>query len=190
MTEVPKARVPETRVPATPVPASRVTETQLPGVGVRHEFTTAEGERIAVVAHRSGRRELAVFGPDDPDACSTVLHLDPRDARVLVDVLGGATQVSEAITEVQRLEGLALDWVTIGPGSGAPGSGAPGSGIVGTTIGQGAFRANTGVSIVGVVRAGTTIPSPGPEFTFEAGDVVVAVGTPDGLAQLRELLRA
>ena len=175
MTEAPRTRVPESRQPV-----SRVTETQLPGVGVRHEFTTAEGERIAVVAHRSGRRELAVYGRDDPDACRTVLHLDPRDARVLVDVLGGATQVSEAITEVQRLEGLALDWVTI----------APGSRIVGTTIGEGAYRASTGVSIVGVVRAGTTIPSPGPEFTFEAGDVAVAVGTPDGLAQLRELLRA
>ncbi len=174
-----------TEAPKTRGPASRVTETQLPGVGVRHEFTTAEGERIAVVVHRSGRRELAVYGRDDPDACSTVLHLDARDARVLVDVLGGATQVSEAITEVQRLEGLALDWVTI-----ASGSGGPDSRIVGTTIGQGAFRANTGVSIVGVVRAGTTIPSPGPEFAFEGGDVVVAVGTPDGLAQLRELLRA
>ncbi len=162
------------------VPRSRVTETQLPGVGVRHEFTTAEGERVAVVAHRSGRRELAVFGRDDPDACATVLHLNPRDARVLVEVLGGGTQVSEAITAVQRLEGLAIDWVTIVEGSGA----------VGTTIGQGAFRANTGVSIVGVVRSGTTIASPGPDFAFETGDVVVAVGTPDGLAQLRELLRA
>lgn len=159
---------------------SQVTETQLPGVGVRHEFTTAEGERVAVVAHRSGRRELAVFGRDDPDACKTVLHLAPRDARVLVDVLGGATQVSEAITEVQRLEGLALDWVTV----------APGAGVVGTTIGEGGFRASTGVSIVGVVRAGTTIPSPGPDFAFEAGDVAVAVGTPGGLAQLRDLLRA
>ena len=180
MTEAPKTGVPEPRGPKSPGSGSRVTETQLPGVGVRHEFTTAEGERIAVVAHRSGRRELAVYGRDDPDACRTVLHLDPRDARVLVDVLGGSTQVSEAITEVQRLEGLALDWVTI----------APNSRIVGTTIGQGAFRASTGVSIVGVVRAGTTIPSPGPEFAFERGDVVVAVGTPDGLAQLRELLRA
>jgi TrkA domain protein len=167
-------------VPKSRVPESLVTETKLPGVGVRHEFTTADGERVSVVAHRGGRRELAVYGRDDPDACVTVLHLDPRDARVLVDVLGGATQVSEAITAVQRLEGLAIDWVTI----------PAGSAMVGTTIGQGAFRATTGVSIVGVVRSGTTIASPGPDFAFEADDVVVAVGTPDGLAQLRELLRA
>ena len=39
-----------------------------------------------------------------------------------------------------------------------------------------------------MLRDATTIPAPGPEHRFEAGDVVVAVGTPDGLAQLRTLL--
>ena len=33
-----------------------VRETLLPGVGVRHEFTTASGERVAVLTHRGGRR--------------------------------------------------------------------------------------------------------------------------------------
>ena len=31
-----------------------VTETQLPGVGVRHEFTTADGERVAVLTTAAG----------------------------------------------------------------------------------------------------------------------------------------
>ena len=56
---------------------SEVTETQLPGVGVRHEFVTAGGERVAVLTHRTGRRELAVYDRADPDACTTVLHLSP-----------------------------------------------------------------------------------------------------------------
>ena len=38
-----------------------VRETMLPGVGVRHEFETADGERVAVLTHRGGRRELAVI---------------------------------------------------------------------------------------------------------------------------------
>jgi K+/H+ antiporter YhaU regulatory subunit KhtT len=42
-----------------------VYETRLPGVGVRHDFTTAEGERVAVLTHRGGRRELAVYERDD-----------------------------------------------------------------------------------------------------------------------------
>lgn len=98
-----------------------VTETRLPGVGVRHEFTTAEGERVAVVSHRGGRREVAVYDRDDPDACTTLLHLTPDDTRTLAELLG-ATQVSEALAAVQqqRVEGLAIDWLTVPPGSVCP----------------------------------------------------------------------
>jgi TrkA domain protein len=33
-----------------------IEETLLPGVGVRHEFTTAAGERLTLLTHRTGRR--------------------------------------------------------------------------------------------------------------------------------------
>ena len=65
-----------------------ITEVPLPGVGVRQEFTAASGLRVAVVAHRGGRRELALFEQDDPDACRTVLDLDPDDAATLASILG------------------------------------------------------------------------------------------------------
>jgi TrkA domain protein len=154
-----------------------VSETPLPGVGVRHEFMTAGGERVAVLTHRTGRREFAIYDRADPDACTTVLHLSPDDTRTLAELLG-ASPVSEAVSAVQQqLEGLAIDWVTI-PG---------GSPVVGTTIAEGAFRTRTGASIVAIVRGGTTLPAPGPDHRFEGGDVVVAVGTTDGLGQLRDL---
>ena len=67
-----------------------VTETDLPGVGVRHEFTTSSGERVGVVTHRTGRREVIVYNRSDPDACSAILHLDPDDTRTLAELLGTA----------------------------------------------------------------------------------------------------
>ena len=155
-----------------------VSETPLPGVGVRHEFVTAGGERVAVVTHRTGRREFAVYDRADQDACTTVLHLSPDDTRTLAELLG-ASPVSEAVAAVQqRLEGLAIDWITV----------QPASRVVGATIAEGAFRTRTGASIVAVIRGGTTVPAPGPDHSFESGDVVVAVGTTEGLAQLRDLL--
>src|SRR5687767_4000473 len=148
-----------------------VTETQLPGVGVRHEFMTSAGERVAVLPHRNGRREVAVYRRDDPDAATTVVHLSPDDSRTLAELLG-ATQVSEAITAVQQqLEGLAIDWITI-PG---------GSRYATATIADGAFRTATGASIVAVIRGENTTAAPVPQYRFAAGDVVVAVGTSDGL---------
>ena len=157
---------------------AEVSETLLPGVGVRHEFTTAGGERVGVLSHRSGRRELVVYGRDDPDAATAVVHLSVDDTRTLAELLG-ASQVSEAVGAVQQqLEGLAIDWITL----------PPGSRFAQATIAEGQFRTRTGASIVAVVRGGTTIPAPGPEHRFASGDVAVAVGTPQGLAQLRDLL--
>jgi TrkA domain protein len=155
-----------------------ISEIRLPGVGVRHEFVTASGERVAVLTHRTGRREVAIYDRADPDACTAVLHLSADDTRTLAEVLG-ASPVSEAVASVQqRLEGLTIDWITV----------PAGSRFVGATIGEGAFRARTGALIVAVVRDGTTAPAPGPDHRLATGDVVVAVGTTDGLVQLRNLL--
>ena len=156
---------------------TEVTETQLPGVGVRHTFTTASGERLAVLSHRTGRREIAVYDGADPDACSTVLHLSAEDTRTLTDLLGGSS-VSAAVAGVQRLEGVAIDWIPI----------RADAELAGVTIGQGRLRTRTGSSVVAIVRPDATVPAPGPDVALEAGDLVVAVGTQDGLRQLRELL--
>ena len=157
---------------------AEVTEVRLPGVGVRHEFTTTAGERVSVLLHRSGRREIAVHDPRDVDVATTVLHLSPDDTRTLAELLG-ATQVSEALTAVQQqLEGLAIEWITV----------PAGSAFDGKTIGDGAFRTRTGASVVAVVRGESTLAAPGPDHRFEAADVVVAVGTPEGLAELRTIV--
>jgi TrkA domain protein len=156
---------------------AEVTETQLPGVGVRHEFTTVAGERLAVLSHRTGRREVAIYDRADPDACSTVLHLSHDDTRTLAELLGGSP-VSEAVNEVQRLQGVAIDWIPM----------RPGARMAGATIGDGQIRTRTGTSVVALVRGATTVPAPGPEARIEADDVVVAVGTPDGLRQARAIL--
>ena len=50
-------------------------ETKLPGVGLRHDFTTARGRRIGVISTRGGERELLVYSQDDPDACHAVVKL-------------------------------------------------------------------------------------------------------------------
>ena len=156
-----------------------IVEVPLPGVGVRFEFTSVQGERIAVVSHRSGRHELALYERSDPDACRTVIELASEDAATLASILG-APQVAASAAAMQRIEGLALDWVTVGEGSAAAGA----------TIADGEYRTATGASIVAVIREEQTHPAPGPDFVLATGDVAVAVGTPAGLTELRALLAA
>ncbi|CAN5728023.1 MAG: cation:proton antiporter regulatory subunit [Iamia sp.] len=157
---------------------AEVTEVKLPGVGVRLDLTTEGGSQIGVVVHHTGRREMVVYDAADPDRCVAQIALESDDAHVLAEMLG-ATEVTEIITAVQQqVEGLAIEWVTIGDGS-------P---FVGRTIGEGEFRTRTGTSIVAAIRGETTIPAPGPDHRFESGETIVAVGTAADLVSLADLI--
>lgn len=154
-------------------------QTQLPGVGVRHDFVTELGRRLGVITRHSGRRELLVYRDDDPDSCIATVHLEEADRQALVEILGGS-QVTQTLADLQqRVEGLAIDWLGIAEGWFAAGS----------TIADTQMRRRTGVSIVAILRNGTTIASPEPGERLEVGDTIVVVGTPDGIEAASILLR-
>ena len=156
-----------------------VRETKLPGVGVRHDFTTEAGVPMGVLVHRDGRRQIMLYDGADPDSCTSLITLSAGDSRTLNELLGGS-QVTEAVAAVQQeIEGLAIEWIHLEEDSPAAGH----------TIGEGAYRTRTGSSVVAIIRDNTSIPAPGPELGLIANDTVVAVGTTEGLATLRGLLR-
>ena len=157
-----------------------VRETQLPGVGVKHDFTTDDGREVGVLVHKDGRRDIVVYDAVDPDSCSMQVSLSDGDTHTLAELLG-TSRVNTAVQAVQQdIEGLAIEWLGV----------EPGSPIANRTIGDGAFRTKTGASIVAVVRDDAPFPAPEPDFTLLVGDVIVAVGTSDGLALLRDLIAA
>jgi TrkA domain protein len=155
-------------------------EIPLPGVGQRVEFVSEEGNRIGVVHHRTGTRELFLCSPVDPDAVTASLRLTDDESHALADALGGSSIVESLEGMAQQIEGLRIEWLVIGDGS-------P---MVGKTIGDGRFRTRTGASVVAVIRDGGAHPSPGPEFTLEADDTLVVVGTGEGVEGVAEILGA
>lgn len=156
-----------------------VSETSLPGVGIRFEFRTSSGRRVAVIHHRSGRKELAVHDPRDPDAAREVLSLDEEDSRTLSELLGGSQIARELDQLQQRIAGLGIDWLRV----------QEGSPFVGRSIGDTRARTRTGVSIVAVLRGDDAFPAPGPDQPLEADDTLVVVGTPRGIEELAVVLR-
>ena len=155
-----------------------IQETALPGVGVRHDFTISAGRQLGVVSYRSGRRELLLYDPDDPDACQEVIRLTPEEADALADLLGAARLGGRLAELQQQLAGLAISWLTI----------RDGSPYARGTIADTQARSRTGVSIVAVLREQTAFPAPSPDFGFQPGDTAVVVGTPDGVKALAGLL--
>jgi TrkA domain protein len=159
---------------------TEVTESKLPGVGVRYEFRTRAGKRMAVVVHRSGRRDLFVGSAADPDTSRPVCELTEDESRTLAELLGGAGVAYQLTQLRQAVEGLAIDWLPVDPDS-------P---YANRTIGDTGARTRTGVSIVAVLRGDQAFPAPGPDFQLKADDTMVVVGTSRGIEALVEILHA
>jgi TrkA domain protein len=156
----------------------RVEQVELPGIGVRHDLLTEGGRRIGVVSHRSGKRDLVVFDPDDPDACTEQIALTDDEAEVLAEVLGASLMLGQLAGLREQAAGLRTEQISL----------PAGSPYVGRPLGDTRTRSRTGASIVAVLRQGGVIASPGPEFVFAAGDVVVVVGTRAGLDEVSRIL--
>ncbi|MGY1619894.1 cation:proton antiporter regulatory subunit [Geodermatophilus sp. SYSU D00691] len=157
-----------------------IEETRLPGIGLRHDFVTAQGRRIGVLSQRNGARQVAVYDRFDPDACSDAIDLTPDEAEVLAELLG-APRVTERLARLRdQVEALATEGIPI----------EPGSRYVGATLGDTAIRTRTGASVVAVLRGDEMVASPTPDFRFQADDRLVVVGTQAGVDAVRGLLSA
>jgi TrkA domain protein len=62
--------------------------------------------------------------------------------------------------------------------------------VAGRTIGDAEIRSTTGASIAAVLHRGESVPNPGPDTVLPPGAQVVAVGSPEAVAALAELLGA
>jgi TrkA domain protein len=156
-------------------PTAHLRKTSLPGVGARYDLETESGRHLSVVSRQDGRRVLAFHDPDDDDACKESAVLAPSEASALAKLLN-----PDPVAHLSRH--LQLDLVTehIPVNHRSPYSGR--------TLGDTQVRSRTGASIVAVLRRTAAVPSPTPDFRFAAGDVLVVVGTREGVDAVAELI--
>ncbi len=157
-----------------------INETRLPGVGIRFDLVTRDGDRVVVINHHSGRCELLVCSEDDPDACHEVLRLSKEDARALAEVLGQSRVTEEVTTMRLSLQGLTIDWLPVDVASPC----------AECTLHDVEHKDEEAASIVAVIRGEQTIAAPPSTFVLKPGDVAVVVGTPEGVEAMARLLRS
>jgi TrkA domain protein len=153
--------------------------TPLPGIGVRKDFAIRGGRRIGVITHRDGKIDLIISKSDDPDACLAELPLSAEEAGALANLLGAPQLVAQLTEEHRDLPGIHTRQIPV----------TTGSPFDGRTLGDTALRTRTSVSVVAVMRAGQVHPSPTPDFTLTAGELMVAVGTSEGLDSAVKILK-
>jgi TrkA domain protein len=64
-----------------------VSKTQLPGIGTQYRVSLKGGQTISVVTTRDGKRNIAVYEDDDPDACRPGIHLTAAEAAIVSRLL-------------------------------------------------------------------------------------------------------
>ena len=155
-----------------------VKEVLLPGVGLRYEFVNRDGDRIGIVARRTGDFEVVVYPKDDPDQAQEVFRLSDEEAEALAQILG-APRIAERFADLTReVPGLKAGQVMI----------RGGSPFVDRPLGHTRARTRTGASIVAIVREDVVLASPGPAEVLRANDVLVVIGTEDGICGVEAIV--
>ncbi|GAA1882055.1 TrkA C-terminal domain-containing protein [Asanoa iriomotensis] len=140
-----------------------VERTLLPGVGASHAVTTGRRQRIGVVAHHSGQRDVILYDPDDPGRAAATVALDGREARQVAELLAGTVAVDQLDTSVWRIRVPAT------------------SPYIGRLLPRGTPE------VVVVVRADRAI-APHGDLTLLAGDLLVVVGDRTAVDKLAHAL--
>jgi TrkA domain protein len=145
-----------------------IREADLPGIGRKFEIPIRSGEKLVIVIHDDGRRELYIFSALKADQSTAVVTLTDREARQIAGILGGLSYTPRALASVElALSDLVIEWYQLEPAV----LGA------GKTIGELGVREKTGASIIAIIeRDQRPIINPGPEQVLPAGATLIVVG--------------
>jgi TrkA domain protein len=147
---------------------------ELPGIGTKYELETEKGDKVAIIFVGSRQFQLYILekGRSSPSAAD----LTPGEARRLGSLLSGA--IIEAEKEAVEIAFSTLSDLRI-----RVHTYVIRKHLAGRSIAELQVRTKTGATVVAVSRKGKNIINPLPSFTFEDGDIVVAIGDTDQLEE-------
>lgn len=153
-------------------------EAEVPGVGHKFELELDKDERVSVLIHHDGKREIYHRTSENADS-EKLLSFTGKQARQLGSILEGAYFQPVEMDEVQVPLGEAIiEWVDVNPSSQ----------LVGQSLREANVREQAGVSVIAVQRGKETIANPAPEMTIEGDDILVTIGTRDEQRAFSELV--
>lgn len=155
----------------------QIREGDLPGVGKKFAVLTDAGDRLTIIIHNTGHREIYNFrkGEDFP---FHAIRLEDEEARKLGALLGGAYFQPTVIESMDMvLESLSIEWVKV----------EEGSPLAGRAIAELEIRKRTGASVTAILRQGDAIPNPQPDREILTGDTLMVVGTREQVQRFLEL---
>lgn len=159
---------------------STISEAYLPGVGRKFQIETTSGDRLVIVIHDDGVREIYHFNRKNLERAASVMTLTDGEARQIAGIVGGLTYVPKALPTAEVvLDDLVLEWFTI----------EKGIACVGKTIRDLQVRTRTGASIVSIIEPNhVKRTNPEADTLLNEGATLILAGDRLNIAALKKLL--
>lgn len=152
-----------------------VKESELPGIGRKFEVEISNRDKVVVIVHDDGRREIYHFDKEDYEESLSSVTLSDTEARQFAAIVGGMIYRPKAIETIEMaFDELMIEWYKID-------SGAP---AVHKTIGELDIRQKYEVTVIAVVKGNDKVLNPGPETTIGEGDTIVISGERGGVKKI------
>lgn len=157
-----------------------IRESELPGIGYKFEIITRNQDKLVIVIHDDGRREIYHFDADDHEEVLSSATFNDSEARQIAGILGGMTYKPKALESVEfAFDDIIIEWYQVEPNAPA----------VNKTIGELDIRNNFGVTVIAIKKKSTKkSQNPGPDTVIGAGDTLVVSGERKQIKELIEKL--
>ncbi|ALF09138.1 cation:proton antiporter regulatory subunit [Parageobacillus thermoglucosidasius] len=145
-----------------------IRESELPGVGKKFEVFTKNKDKMVIIIHDNGRRDLYYFEQDNYEDYVANAVFDDTEARQIAAIIGGMTYKPKALENIEIVfDELVIEWFKVEQGAKAANQ----------SIGQLNVRQSFDVNIIAIVKKNhQIIHTPGPENIIEEGDTLIVSG--------------